>query len=889
MPARMVFSCILSIFLTFELIFAQEFIVTDSRISGGGTLVEDVNNSQNNDVISFSVPGPIPVTGSLYIPGKSLSIGTTQSPHTTLIGNNTDRIFYLAGATAPFIFSNLTLSGGNGYTGGAVYAEDKDIVFQNGMNIRSNYATGDGGGVYVARADARLEDGTSFTENRAAVSGGGFYVREGSLFSGNNVTLANNSAQTGGGGWVGQNVQAGSGVSILDNAAVGQGGGLYVLGSGVVFGNSARVERNSSQIDSGGGLMIVNSTFVALGDDSRIVGNTAALSGGGAFVEKGAFTLGTSALVADNRAETNVGGGFYLAESELGVGSGAIFRNNFAKSSGGAIWARDGGLVFGDSVSFTRNSANISAGNDLARGGGGIHAVNGNVRFGNNASFSQNSAGNSGGGILAEKGTVSFGQGAEFLENSSRGGYGGAIAMGSGDLLVGAGASFSGNNAALSGGAVFNLAGRVEFGAGSYFANNSSGGAGGALFAGGGGIVVESAFTGNRSVGDGGAGTGLGGAVYARGDFTVAGGNFTNASSIPVTEGVLNAGFYSYEYDNLRWMNGDTRLVVNIGKAKVNPDFTCVCSVTGPMAAVLSNSGSKLVFGRAAQRLSSAQPESGSAVDRCLPYDNGIWLAGSASHTDYRDTGGLPGYDLNDYTAILGYDRKFGCSTFAGIAAAYSSPNFKGGRTRFDADGYRGFVYGGARLPLDVDLSLLAGFGATRFDQQRMSREEVYKAKYNTHVYTAGAGLARKWEILPSWTVRPGLTYEFLRMKSDSYAESGGYYALTLDSLYQSFHRVRTGVESAWKMGRQAELSAGVWYQGLYGDRAMRVPTRFTMDPDRAVFANAGHSADKDSVVLGLKCSIPLRDNISVGAEYEFTAGRRSTTHLGSAVLNISW
>ncbi len=1092
MSAQMPFPCII-VFFALNVAFAQEIVVTDSRVAGGVSLTDAVNFSQDKDIISFEMPESVPVSNSLYIPDKSLSIGTAQSAHATLTGSGTDRLFFLAGATDPFTFANLTLTGGNGYTGGGVYAENKDLIFQHSMNVFRNAATGDGGGVYVAGANAYLRDGTSFSENRATVSGGGFYLQTGSLFAGNDVTIANNTAQTGGGGWVYQNVQAGDNVIIIDNTAIGQGGGLYIFGDQAVFGAGTRLEGNSSRLDSGGGIMILNSSHVSLGDSSRIVNNSASLSGGGMFVEKGAFTLGQGILVSGNRAETNVGGGFYLAASNLTVGEGAVFSGNFATTSGGAIWARDGNLTFADNASFTQNNATATRSNRMDQGGGGIHAVNGQMHFGNNAYFFQNTAGSSGGGILAETGSVVFGSNASFTDNAAHGGYGGAVALLDGKLTFAANSSFQTNNAALSGGAVFNRRGTVDLGVGAHFTGNRAGEAGGALFAGGGGTMVDATFSGNQS--------GLGGAVYAKGDFTVSGGEFTdnaavsagsrsgisgkggaifydadgnsstlslrigadgtltiknnkqgspealecngiyfgntenyadaqskfsldvaaggeanmqdhkssqgdsfggflhlvfdktgtgiwrlscintmdsktqwrisegtfhlfseeraknpamihlnsagssfvmasgshlavtpftspfeiasplirfengstvgladfvfgpllsdgektvlelnsatdveNDSSIPVTEGTLYVGYYSYDYHSLRWEDAGTRLVVNIGPGTVSRDFTCVCSVTGPMAVALANQGSKLIFDRADLRLNSSDPATG-----CVTPDNGIWLSGSASHTDFRNTGGFSGYNLNDYTAMLGYDRRFGCSTFAGLATSYSRSNFSGGKTRLDADSYQAFLYGGARLPMDVDVTLLTGFGTTRFNQNRRAREELYLSKYDSHVLTAGAGIARSWEIFPALAFKPMATYEFLRLKTDAYNESDGYYGLTLATTNQSLHRVKAGMETIWKSGRWVELSAGVWYQGIHGDRSMRVPTYFTMDPEQNMFNNTGHHADRDSVGLGLNCSVLLRDNIRLGAEYTFIAGKRSTTHLGSAAVNISW
>lgn len=287
-------------------------------------------------------------------------------------------------------------------------------------------------------------------------------------------------------------------------------------------------------------------------------------------------------------------------------------------------------------------------------------------------------------------------------------------------------------------------------------------------------------------------------------------GTLVNHNGVPVTEGSLKIGFYEYQYDHLRWVDVGKRLVVNIADTRVNHDFACVCSVTGPMAAVLADAGNRLVFERAGRRLYGRDAP-------CERPEDGIWLAGSAAHSDFGSVAGIVGYDLNSYTTVLGLDKRVG-GVFLGIAGSYSRPDFKGGHTRFDARGHAGMIYGGATLPLGIEASFLGSFGAIRFNQKRDSEGTWYTSKYDTHVLAGGFGLARRFDATPRFSLSPVATYEYIRMKTQSYRERGGYYALTLAESPQTLHRLNAGVEFAYQTAGCLRLSGKAWYQGVYGD-----------------------------------------------------------------------
>ena len=132
-------------------------------------------------------------------------------------------------------------------------------------------------------------------------------------------------------------------------------------------------------------------------------------------------------------------------------------------------------------------------------------------------------------------------------------------------------------------------------------------------------------------------------------------------------------------------------------------------------------------------------------------------------------------------------------------------------------------------------------------------------------------------------------TYEFIRQRTDGYREKGGASALTLAKTGQSIHRIHAGAEVSWEAPQGVRVAAQGWYRGIYGDVRSETPTYFTADPERHMFVNTSHKADRNSVGLGARLAIPLGTRAELGAEYALMLGTNSVSHQGSAVIGIGW
>ena len=139
-----------------------------------------------------------------------------------------------------------------------------------------------------------------------------------------------------------------------------------------------------------GGVYADGGTFTM--DGGTISGNTAAVNGGGVFIDKyAAFTMGNG-TISGNTA--NYGGGVFVNDSEFTMNDGTISGNT----------AASGGGVNVDSSTFTMNSGTIS-GNTAADGGGvfvfdGTFTMSGGTISGNTAEY--------GGGVCEQRGTFTM-------------------------------------------------------------------------------------------------------------------------------------------------------------------------------------------------------------------------------------------------------------------------------------------------------------------------------------------------------------------------------------------------------------------------------------------------------------------------------------------------
>lgn len=432
--------------------------------------------------------GEYEITDDLIISGGDFNI--------TIDALNNSRIFNI-NTTELVGFNNLSLINGNADIGGAILSTAGGTTRLTGVTLTGNTATGDGGGA--------------------------IYTENGSLYATNLV--ARNNVANGMSGSGGAILQASGTVGLFDavlesNVAVRAGGGIEVI-DGSLFardiilgsdgaGNTAGTAVGAAP-GNGGGLHITgiaNASFVG----GSVVGNSAALEGGGLWNQAGSTLFVSDVDITDNRAlgadANRGGGGIFNNGGEVIVVNGSKISDNSAtgaSGSGGGIFSTIGQVRVVDSE-ISSNVAN--------RAGGGVEIIDGtfiarrSTLHGNIAGPALTAAPGNGGALhVTGNNSRSFIQ-ATTISNNSAASEGGGLWNQEGSFLRVDRNSLIVNNVALGdaadngGGGIFNNGGRVSVLNSTLQSNNATGtaGSGGGLFSTAGNIFVnESVFTANSA------------------------------------------------------------------------------------------------------------------------------------------------------------------------------------------------------------------------------------------------------------------------------------------------------------------------------------------------------------------------------------------------------
>ncbi|ABP53767.1 hypothetical protein Strop_1297 [Salinispora tropica CNB-440] len=220
--------------------------------------------------------------------------------------------------------------------GGGV-ANSGTVVAEH-SSISRNVAAVNGGGVY---ATGQLTVVSAQVEKNAAINGAGIGSAPGSVIRIEHSSITGNGAEFGGGGQInGTGYIADS--KIADNTAA-EVGGIAVFGPTTM--RRVSVVNNAATEFIAGGLFVAPGLPVppvAVLEDSRIDGNTAATDGGG-ILNAGQVVLRRT-KVAGNQAGGEGGGIFNAA-----VGTATLFTTkilkNIAATDGGGIFNEVGGTV----------------------------------------------------------------------------------------------------------------------------------------------------------------------------------------------------------------------------------------------------------------------------------------------------------------------------------------------------------------------------------------------------------------------------------------------------------------------------------------------------------------------------------------------------------------
>ncbi|MBB5825456.1 hypothetical protein [Micromonospora carbonacea] len=265
--------------------------------------------------------------------------------------------------------SDLTLTGGNGLTGGAILVERGGTAEIAKSRLVNNDALAAGGA--IENEGTTVLDHSVLTNNTAILAGGA--INNTGLLKVSDSKIAGNAAGAAGGAI---NNFTGTVVvhktAITGNRSVGAGGGIASEG-GIVNLDDTEVTDNTTGV-TGGGIGVLNSQLTLR---HSTVARNASVGGGGGIANTSGLLLSSTVTIEDSKIAENL---------TDGIGGGGILNVDLTPAGPG-----------GTASLTVRNSEIVK---NKATLGGGIRNINGTVAL-TNAKIVNNTAlaPNGGGGI----------------------------------------------------------------------------------------------------------------------------------------------------------------------------------------------------------------------------------------------------------------------------------------------------------------------------------------------------------------------------------------------------------------------------------------------------------------------------------------------------------
>lgn len=490
--------------------------------SGGAIASENASLTFTDSDTLFSANNASGLAGALYSVDSNISFTRGKTEFKENRSGNSAGALYGKASEISFADGSVLFEANSSVNkGGAVFLQQSTVPFSNASFINNSVtaADGKGGAVYAEDSKLGFEQTALFSGNVSQGGGAAVYLKDSlSSFDADTKFLSNNSAAGEGGAVYADGSKLRFGKTSLFSENISQGGGaaMYLKDSSASFDAAAEFVSNASAAGEGGALYIAQNSNA---DMSRAVfrGNKAA--SGGAVANYGGVTFGEVSFASNAAEDNNSGKGgavFSDQAATVAFNGPASFTENKAVSDGGALYImQPSDVKFAKSAAFTANKAESGKGGAVYSAFGGQKYI-----FDDSADFTGNTAGQDGGALYFVNGA-----GAEFKGPSV----------------------FDGNKAAKKGGALYSEGGAFVLSGDSSFKNNEAETGGGVYISGGDISFAKADFTGNKAVS---ASDGNGGAIYSSADATV---NFGGETSFARNEAALDGGALVVNQQDVRF------------------------------------------------------------------------------------------------------------------------------------------------------------------------------------------------------------------------------------------------------------------------------------------------------------------------------------------------
>jgi outer membrane autotransporter protein len=269
-------------------------------------------------------------------------------------------------------------------------------------------------------------------------------------------------------------------------------------------------------------------------------------------------------------------------------------------------------------------------------------------------------------------------------------------------------------------------------------------------------------------------------------------------------------------------------------------------------------------------------------------HDQNLWFRPYGTKGTQDDQNGIPGYDIDTYGIVIGYDNNVTADWNIGAAFAYSNADIKSKgplNDKVSTDYYQGAIYGYWLGSEHTFIDLMAIYGSSSNDSQRdLGNGTNADGNYDGWYTRLSSAIGKGFPVNDKLTLTPSASVSYTYVKEDGYNESGaGGSNLNVDSNDASSLIFGLDGQLAYAMSKGALLTAhiGAGYDALTDDTS--VTSNFV--GGGAPFTTKGNEPEKWIGRAGVGTEIVASDRIEVHVNYEYEYRDKFTDNLLTATM----
>jgi outer membrane autotransporter protein len=271
-----------------------------------------------------------------------------------------------------------------------------------------------------------------------------------------------------------------------------------------------------------------------------------------------------------------------------------------------------------------------------------------------------------------------------------------------------------------------------------------------------------------------------------------------------------------------------------------------------------------------------------------------FWIEGSAIRNRFRSDGNAAAADANFAGIAAGADYATSNIVRVGLSGGYSSTHEKdpGRSSDGKVKSFHAAAYGGASFD-GWNVQGAAGYDWHDVDTSREIAfpgiAEAADASYHAHSIEASGEISYRHAIDAFW-LEPLGRFDWVQLKTDAFAESGGVTALSGTQQSQQVEFLTAGVRTG---ARFAEGGMGLTphillaWQHSVGDRTPASPLSF--QNTGVSFMTNGAPIDTDSLLAGAGLDVAFGDRVKANLSYAGTIGHYVTSHAAMADISVQF